>query len=115
MIKPPSKATLRRYGLDEVSWRERLPPDGLCPVCKRPLEQLRVVIDHEHVPKWRKLPPAERKRHVRSTGLCNYCNFRLLRKGLTLERARRIVAYLEAHERASAQSGAHESSNRSAA
>ncbi len=96
MTKPPGKATLRRYGLTEAEWIALVPADGNCPVCLRPPRNGRWVTDHEHVYRWKHKQPGERKRHVRGL-LCTWCNFRLLRKGLTLERARRIVAYLERH------------------
>ncbi len=98
-LKPPSKATLRRYGLDEADWFVLVPEGGVCPICVRPPRDGKTVIDHEHVPRWKYKPPSERKKYVRGL-LCSWCNFRLLRKGLTLERAKRIVAYLTAyHER----------------
>jgi hypothetical protein len=92
-MKAPSKATLRRYGLTETDWYVMVPDDGCCPVCAVPPKNGKMVIDHEHVPRWKDKPPSERKRYVRGL-LCSWCNFRLLRKGLTLERAKRIVAFL---------------------
>lgn len=96
-MTPPSKATLRKYGLTEADWYVLVPEGGVCPICANPPRNGRLVIDHEHVPRWKDKPPSERRKFVRGL-LCGWCNFRLLRKGLTLLRARRIVEYLDRYE-----------------
>ena len=114
---PPSAGTLARYGLTADEWlaicrRQRC----VCPVCLKPFGDRKLVTDHEHVrgfkarkrrrPKKGKkgdgrtvlvrvMSRAERKDHVRGV-LHAYCNG-LVRVWLTLDRAKAIVAYLEAH------------------
>lgn len=98
-IRLPTKATLRKYGLsqdDFVHLWER--QQGQCPICHRLFdEKVRAVIDHLHAPRWKKMPPDKRKRYVRGL-LCLYDNRRMLPKGMTLQRARNIVLYLEKFE-----------------
>lgn len=122
-IKPPTQSTLRRYGLTAANWlaickRQRF----TCPVCNELFGDRKLVIDHEHVAgfrahkkrkgkkkvdgkridvRFRVITPEERSRHVRGI-LHSYCN-RFVRKWLTLDRARRIVAYLEEHAQRAAQ------------
>ncbi len=108
---PPSDTTLKRYGLTEADWfamcrRQR----GVCPVCNGPFGDRQLVVDHAHVAgfkanKWKKrgdkrwrvrvMTPADRRIHVRGV-LHAWCNG-LVRKWLTEDRARSILAYLEAH------------------
>lgn len=111
----PTLATLRKYGMTvndfltfcrEQEWR--------CPICREPLtDDRKLAIDHAHVKGWRArklrtlkngtrakvrvMPPAERRLHVRGV-LHAFCN-RFVRSWLTLDRAARIVAYLEDYER----------------
>lgn len=112
--KPPTEATLRKYGLTvEDWWAMHALQRGICPICRDPFGDRALAIDHEHVRgfrarkkrrrkkgdgtiKVRVMPPAERRRHVRGI-LHAWCN-RFVRRWLTLDRARSIVAYLEAHE-----------------
>jgi DNA-directed RNA polymerase subunit RPC12/RpoP len=98
MILTPTKATLKKYGLSEKEWREMLESQHcVCFVCGKEPPGQRLAIDHEHVKQWKKKPPEQRKKYVRGL-LCTYCNFRLLRKGMTLEKARKIVEYLENYQ-----------------
>jgi hypothetical protein len=69
---------------------------GKCAVCKRTVDKL--VVDHEHIPRYRHLPPAERKRHVRGL-LCVRDNWRYLPTGLDGEIAKGIARYLSAYEK----------------
>ena len=99
MIKTPSKATLRKYGLTEGEWRAILDRQGgTCFICQKEPPKGVLCIDHFHAPKWKKLPPEKRKLYVRGL-LCSYCNLRLLRKGWTLAKLRRAVLYVERFER----------------
>jgi len=96
VLRLPSKATLRKYGLTIRSWTALLKQQGgKCPICDRIFSlKIRSVIDHEHVKGFKKLPISERARYVR--GLCCVsCNWQVLRKAVTLEKARNVVAYLE--------------------
>ncbi len=114
-LKPPSKQTLSKYGLTVDEWRALCKKCAYtCFVCGKPFGDRPLVVDHEHVKGFRatkavrfkdrkragvrrvrKMPAEERRQYVRGV-LHNYCN-RFVRKWLTLERARAIVAYLEAY------------------
>ncbi len=112
---PPSLGTLRSYGLTAADWeamcrRQR----GVCPVCRQPFGDRRLVVDHEHVKGFRArkgklrsgkvrakrdqrvMTPEERRRHVRGV-LHMWCNG-YVRAWLTLERAESIVEYLRSHK-----------------
>ena len=114
MAKTPRLATLRKYGLTEAEWLSMCEAcNHTCVVCGKPFDDRPLVIDHEHVKgfkarkkkkakaghtiKVRKMGPAERRKYVRGV-IHNYCN-RFVRSWLTLDRAKAIVAYLEAFER----------------
>lgn len=117
-VPPPTLPTLRRYGLTPADWdamvrRQR----GVCPVCRQPFGDRRLVVDHEHVAGFkarrrrkarrvrngeratvrvRVMPQDERRRHVRGI-LHAWCNG-YVRAWLTLDRAESILEYLRAHE-----------------
>lgn len=109
----PTVSTLRKYGLTAQQWLAMCAAQNhRCPVCGEPFGNRKLAIDHEHAAGFkarkkrsrngklfrvRVMPPAERRRFVRGI-LHAWCN-RFVRKWLTLERARRIVAYLEHFER----------------
>ena len=69
---------------------------GVCAVCRRLPKSGKLVTDHEHVRGWRQMPPEQRRRYVRGI-LCNFCNYRRVGRGMSLEAARGVVAYLEAY------------------
>lgn len=95
MLKPPTKATLKKYGLTEQEWLKMAEvQNNKCPICERFLEDVKVAIDHYHFKNWKKLQPEERKKYVRGL-LCVYDNFRLLPKGITTAKAKNIAIYLE--------------------
>ncbi len=98
MVKVPSKTTLNKYGLTAEEWLAILErQDGVCPVCKQVPTTGRMVTDHEHVKKWRQMPPEQRKLYVR--GVTDwFCNHAYLGRGITVERSRNATAYLEAYE-----------------
>lgn len=118
LATPPTKATLRKYGLDLADWREMCRRQfWTCPICCQPFSDRKLAIDHEHVKGFRArkrrkgkrkrngvradvrvrvMRPEERREFVRGI-LHAWCN-RFVRKWLTLPRARSIVAYLEAFE-----------------
>jgi hypothetical protein len=92
----PSLATLRKYGLSLQDWQEMYNlQDGKCFICEREME--RPCVDHFHIRNWRHMKAEKRKLYVRGL-LCVYCNRRLLGRGMNLQRARRIVIYLERFE-----------------
>ena len=95
-MKVPSIQTLKKYGLSREDWVEMYNlQGGVCPICKHPIEN--PVVDHFHVRNWKKMRPDKRKLYVRGL-LCSYCNHRLLMRGMSLDRARNIVDYLEAFD-----------------
>ena len=95
--QPPTPATLRRYGLTAADWLAILDRQGgVCAVCERVPESGRFVTDHDHVKGWKRMSPAGRRLHVRGI-LCGWCNGRHVDRSITLQKARNVVAYLEAH------------------
>lgn len=97
-MKPPSKATLAKYGLSEQEWLALLERQGgVCAVCGKVPSTGRLCTDHEHVRGWKKLPPEERKKYVRGI-LCFFCNHYYVGRSITVEKARRVVSYLQAYE-----------------
>ena len=98
MIKVPSKATLRKYGLTLEDWQRRLNDQGgVCFICEKEPPSGILCVDHFHVKGWKKMAPEKRKQYVRGL-LCSYCNLRLLRKGWTLAKLKRAVLYVEKFE-----------------
>lgn len=107
--RPPTRDTLRRYGLTEQDWSAICDRQQcLCPVCSEPFGDRPLAIDHEHVrgfkarktrkgQRVRVMPQSERAAHVRGV-LHSFCN-RFVRRWLTLERAASILKYLQDHER----------------
>lgn len=94
----PKLPTLKKYGLNLEDWEKiAVAQSRVCYICQRLPDVGRLAIDHEHVRGWKKMPPEKRKLYVRGL-LCTYCNFRLLSKGITLAKARRIAKYLEEYE-----------------
>jgi hypothetical protein len=94
----PSVTTLRKYGLDEVTWRHILQAQGgVCGVCGKFPSTGRFVTDHEHRRGWKHMPPEERLRYVRGV-TCWYCNHAYLGRGITLAKAEGVVRYLSAYE-----------------
>jgi hypothetical protein len=103
-ITPPAAATLRTYGLTADEWLGLLKAqDWKCPIClqgnDRPKTGKKALwnTDHEHVPKWAKMPPEERKRYVRGI-LCYYCNHRRVNSRMASPEAQRIADYIRAYE-----------------
>jgi len=83
MKTPPSKVTLRKYGLTEAEWIEMWMDQGeICPICGR--SDAPTVIDHEHVRNWKKMPPEKRKLYVRGIP-CNWCNRWIIGRGATAQ------------------------------
>jgi hypothetical protein len=105
MVIPPSKATLKRYGLTLEEWQTILDRQGgVCYICQKIPPNQRLCTDHYHVKKWKKMPPDQRKLYVRGL-LCAYCNLRLLRKGWTLAKLERAVEYTKQFEQRLKEAG----------
>jgi hypothetical protein len=98
-LKPPSKQTLKKYGLSLDDWTAILDRQGwCCAICKKVPSTGRTIIEHEHCKGWKRMPPDQRKRYVRGV-TCWTCNTQYLGRGITIEKARNVVAFLEAHGR----------------
>jgi len=97
-MRIPTKATLRKYGWSEDDWRRQMFACGQrCAICGRPDDVVTLVIDHVHVRGFKRMSPGQKRIYVRGTP-CRFCNRVMLQRGVTLERARAVVAYLEKYE-----------------
>ena len=100
MVIPPDPKpeTLVKYGLTLEDWRAILEEQGwVCAICAKLPPSGRMVIDHEHTPKWKSMKPELRKTFVRGV-LCWFCNAHYLGRSITLAKAKNMVRYLEAYE-----------------
>lgn len=96
LVIVPREATLKRYGITRSEWIGMLKRQGkVCAICERLPRSGKMVVDHEHVKGWSRLPPEQRKRWVRGI-LCRLCNGYKVR-GMSLMTARKITSYLESH------------------
>jgi len=98
-LRPPTLDTLRTYGMSQEMWYTMLDlQDGKCPVCDVEFtSDKRPVIDHEHVRGYKKMKAEDKVRYVRGL-LHNYCNRRLVAKGMTTEKAYNIYVYLSDYD-----------------
>ena len=95
-VRFPAVRTLETYGLTLDEWLAILQRQSWkCPICDRANQKWNT--DHDHVPGWKKMPPEERKTHVRGI-LCWYCNHRVLRDLRDAKLAQRVADYLAAYE-----------------
>ncbi len=95
----PSTKTLLKYGLTWLArdFQEIARGQGnVCAVCKRLPESRRLFIDHEHVKGYAKLPPEQKRKHIRGL-LCYVCNKFFAMRGMTEEKARHLVKYLASY------------------
>lgn len=98
----PKPATLKKYGLSLTDWQAMADEQShACFVCRQQPTQGRLCIDHDHVRGWKRMPPDQRKRYVRGL-LCFRCNTTFVGRGVTVERARGVVAYLQRYQARSA-------------
>lgn len=96
-MKLPTRATLKKYGLTEQEFLEMWDAQGrACPICGQDKDT--IVIDHEHVPNWRKMKPEKRKSFVRGLP-CNWCNRWIIGRGATRQKLIRGAIYLGNYER----------------
>lgn len=98
-IKPPSRGTLRKYGISEPEWYAMLHEQGgCCPICERRFtETMRPCVDHLHAKGFKKMADEDKKRYVRGL-LCFFCNKQLIPKGMTTMRAWNVYDYLLAFD-----------------
>lgn len=98
MVKQPSNPTLKKYGLSVAEWRVLLEKqNGVCFICQKIPKTERLCIDHFHIRGFKKMKPEQKKIYVRGL-LCNYCNLRIASKAINLEKAIRLVEYLQAFD-----------------
>lgn len=97
LVKVPTTATLRKYGLTESEWLAILARQGnVCAICEKVPESGKFVTDHQHAPKWKKMPPEDRKKYVRGV-ICHFCNSHCVGRFMTLPKAINVVTYLRAY------------------
>lgn len=97
-VRIPAQQTLDKYGLSAGEWLAILDRQGgVCAICRKVPSSGRFVTDHEHVRGYKNLPPDERASHVRGI-CCWFCNHAYLARGITVEKARNVLAYLLAYE-----------------
>ncbi len=95
----PSDKTLAKYGLSKAEWAHLAwNQGGVCSICKGLPKSGRLHIDHEHRKGWRKLPPEQRKRYVRSLA-CFRCNSQFMRRGLTTALAKSVFDCLAKYDK----------------
>lgn len=98
MVNIPKPETLEKYGLSETDWLAILERQGgVCAVCKRPPTTGRLCVDHDHVKGFKAMPPEKRRLYTRGL-LCFFCNKFYVGRAITPQKARNVVAYLEAYE-----------------
>lgn len=94
-VRFPTAPTLKKYGMTETDfeamWKSQ---GGLCAVCGKDLMSGMFNIDHAHVRGFKKMPPEERRRHVRGI-VCWFDNRYTLMRGMTPARLRAAADYLE--------------------
>jgi hypothetical protein len=97
-IRIPTIATLRKYGLSARRWLRILKRQGwVCAICERVPKSGRWVTDHQHVPRFKKMKPEQRRKFVRGV-ICAFCNSHCVGRFMTLLKARNVVKYLERYE-----------------
>lgn len=93
----PSTKTLDKYGLSYGLWYHIAFLQGdVCGVCGKLPKSGRLNVDHEHVKNYAKLPPEQKRKHVRGL-LCFRCNKFFAMRGMTEKIACRLVKYLVAY------------------
>jgi transcription elongation factor Elf1 len=96
MYKIPSKKTLDKYGLSEEEWISILEKQNFrCPICEKEPSSGIFRTDHYHVPKWKSMPPEQRKKYIRGL-LCFFCNRYYVGRSITIQKAENVVKYLSA-------------------
>jgi hypothetical protein len=97
-VTPPKHASLKKYGITQEEWLEIANKQGhVCPICGNPPKNGRLVTDHEHIKGYKKMPTCNRRTYIRGLP-CLRCNLMYLPVGLTVDKAKNIVKYLEAYE-----------------
>lgn len=97
-ILEPRPETVAKYGMTIGDFMLMAKEQGwACAICKKTPPSGRLVVDHHHHSsgKWKTWPAPRRKAAVRGL-LCMLCNRFCVGRGVTVEKARAAVAYLEA-------------------
>jgi len=85
----------RSYGLTEREYNRMLKlQGGVCAICGAKAKTRRLAVDHEHVKGFKNMSAAEKRRFVRGI-VCFTCNWIMLSRGVTLDKAKGLVGYLE--------------------
>jgi hypothetical protein len=93
----PRKETLEKYGLTEQDFIALLASQGgRCAICRN-VPNGRWNIDHHHAKGWKRMTAERRKKYVRGI-LCWTCNRLYAGRGITIDRAERLVLYLKEFE-----------------
>lgn len=97
-VQVTSDASLKKYGLDSQGWLRILRDQGwVCRIHMEPSSTGRYVVDHFHAPRYKELSDEDKRSLIRGI-TCWYCNHAYLGRGITVEKARNVVAYLEEFE-----------------
>jgi Recombination endonuclease VII len=97
-IRVPTEMTLKKYGLTLSDWSSMALRQGYtCAVCEKTPVSGIMHIHHQHVAKWKTMPPERRRLYVIAL-VCQFCNRFVLARTMTLLKARNIVKMLEAYE-----------------
>ncbi len=97
-LQTPTDQTLAKYGLNYVLWQVAAFNQGyVCQVCHKLPKSGRLVIDHEHVKGWKKMPPDQRRKYVRGL-LCWTCNRYFLARGATVQKMLDAAEYLRQYQ-----------------
>jgi hypothetical protein len=98
LLRVPTTATLKKYGLNLKEWEDiALRQNFCCYVCEKLTTTGRLCIDHEHVKGWKKMPPDQRKRYVRGL-LCWVCNTTFLGRGINIKKSMNVTRYLTEYD-----------------
>lgn len=88
----------RTYGITERDYNRHLRNQrGSCAICGGKAKTRKLAVDHEHVKGYKKMSSADKRKYWRGI-VCFPCNWIMLSRGVTLEKARGLVKYLEAYE-----------------
>jgi hypothetical protein len=97
-----NKRLLSTYGISLSLYKCLLDiQKNKCAICGNAPKNMSLNVDHRHVPKYKKLPPEEKKTEVRGL-LCFRCNKFLVGAVESYKNARQVLgklnAYFEAHK-----------------
>jgi hypothetical protein len=84
----------RKYGISKEDFAKlSIDQGGVCFICGASPKSRSLHVDHIHVKGYKKLPPEKKRLYVRGL-LCFPCNKLLVGRGMTIEKAERLVKYL---------------------